>query len=766
MNKKDIKGLLTNHFNNDRQPISYEALVPKLRLARRDKAELKKELERMVASGELIKRRGRYSPAPPKKAQKIIPRAAVKANMRLIEGKFDATSLSRDQSYAFVRTDGGDYFVDFEDTLNAFHNDIVAIETIRGRSKDRAIVRKIIKRSNETMAGDIKYLSNKPIFICSNPKIHRWFEVNDTLGAKENDKVVLEVTNWGNIYSGKMPGGKVVEVLGPSGDVEVELLAVLRQYQLPLEFPIDVIAETDALKQEIEAKDFRSREDLRDLLTFTIDPASAKDFDDAISLEADNQGYKLWVHIADVSHFVALDSKIFKEASKRGNSFYFPKQVIPMLPPRLSNQICSLRPNEDKLCLSVFTQFDLKGNIRNQKIVQSVIRSDYRLAYEEVDAYFDGEDSQLSPILKKTLSDALKLSKLLSQRRISEGYIFFDLPEIQYEYDDDGLLVELGLDKETDGHKLIENFMLVANEYVAKRLKQLAPHTLYRIHENPDPQKLERLGVLISHYGLSFDPHEDPNLSLQYLLNSMPNKDYHMVFDRMVLRSLKKAQYTIKEERHFGLGLEHYTHFTSPIRRLCDLCIHHLCKIYLLKTSKASLNAFQLRNHAQTANEQELLADEAERSLERVYSLAFMKKKVGERFTGTVISTRRDALIVRLTEIPVTGVLKTDTLKGSPFTYHEQAMMHASNLTGNYYQLLDKVIVDIMDVSDDIYLELAQVPGAHTHYSAEFSPHAFKKVRQRQSKEIKSKRLKRVDQKRGSDKSVRYKRKSKKARRR
>ncbi len=766
MNKKDVNSLLINHFNADKQPISYEALVPRLRLARRDKAELKKELERMVASGELIKRRGRFSPAPPKKAPKIIPRADVKANMRFIEGKFDATPLSRDQSFAFVRTDAGDYFVDFEDMLNAFHNDLVAIEAIKGRTKDRAIVRKILKRSNETMAGDIKYLNHKPIFVCSNPKIHRWFEVTDILDAKENDKVVLEVTNWGSIYSGKLPYGKVIEVLGPSGDVEVELLAVLRQYQLPLEFPVDVIAETDALKQKIEAKDFREREDLRGLFTFTIDPASAKDFDDAISLEADSQGYKLWVHIADVSHFVSLDSLIFKEAAKRGNSFYFPKQVIPMLPARLSNQICSLRPNEEKLCLSVFTQFDLKGNIRNQKLVQSVIRSDHRLNYEEVDAYFDGKDSQLSPTLKRTLSDALKLSKLLSQRRISEGYIFFDLPEIQYEYDDEGLLVELGLDSETDGHKLIENFMLVANEYVAKRLKQLAPATLYRIHENPDPQKLERLGSLLSHHGMSFDPHEDPNLSLQYLLNSMPNKDYHMVFDRIILRSMKKAKYTIQEERHFGLGLENYTHFTSPIRRLCDLCIHHLCKIYLLKTSKASLNAFQLRNHAQTANEQELLADEAERSLERIYSLAFMKKKVGERFNGTVISTRRDALIVRLAEIPVTGVLKTDTLKGSPFTYHEQAMMHASNLTGNYYQLLDKVIVDIMDVSDDIYLELAPVPGAHTHYAAKFSPHSFKRVSPRQSKEIKPKRLKRIDERRGSDKIVRDKKKSKKTRKR
>lgn len=759
MNKKNIKSLLTNHFNNDKQAISYEALVPKLRLARRDKAELKKELERMVANGELIKRRGRFSPTAAKKLAKSKPQQSRKTNMRLIEGRFDATSLSRNQSFAFVRTEGGDYFVDFEDTLNAFHNDLVAIEPIRGRFKDRAIVRRIIKRSNQTMAGDIKYLSRRPIFVCSNPKIHRWFEVTDTLKARENEKVILEVTNWGNIYNGKMPYGKVVEVLGPSGDAEVELLAVIRQYQLPLQFPDEVLTEAETLTQEIDDKDFKDRIDLRELLTFTIDPASAKDFDDAISLEADGKGYKLWVHIADVSHYVPLNSQLFKEASKRGNSFYFPKQVIPMLPARLSNSICSLRPYEDKLCLSVFTQFDLKGNIRNQKIHQSVIRSDHRLSYEEVDALFEGKKTQLPLNLKKTLTNALKLSKLLSQKRISEGYIFFDLPEIQYEYDEDGLLVELGLDRETDGHKLIENFMLIANEYVASRLKLLSPTTLYRIHENPDPHKLEKLGLLISHYGLSFDPHEDPNLSLQYLLNSMPNKDYHLVFDRMILRSLKKAKYTTDEERHFGLGLEHYTHFTSPIRRLCDLCIHHLCKIHLLKTSPLKLYEKQLRLYAQTANEQELLADEAERSLERIYSLAFMKKKQGERFSGTVISTKRDALLVRLKEIPVTGVLKTDMLKGAPFTYQEQAMMHISNLTGTYYQLLDKVKVNIMEVSDDIYLELASEPDSHTHLSQEFSPHSGKTIRNLPSKRLRPSSRKWLDSKRGLDKSVRLKRK-------
>ncbi len=765
MNKIDIRTSLINHFKSDPLPISYESLVQKLRLARRDKAELKKELERMVDSGELGKRKGRFFAMAPKTLKKITPKGSSPNKYELLEGKFDATPLSRNQSFAFVRTAEGDFFIDSEDSLNAFHNDLVAIEPIyRGNNKDKAIIRKIIRRDNQRMAGDIKYLSGRPIFICTNPKIHRWFEVTDTLKAKENEKVVFEVSNWGNQYSGKLPFGKVIEVLGPSGDAEVELLAVIKQFQLPLEFPDSVLSEVQELNPEILPQELSYREDLRELFTFTIDPASAKDFDDAISVEASSAGYKLWVHIADVSHYVSLDSQIFKEAAKRGNSFYFPKQVIPMLPALLSNQICSLRPNEDKLCLSVFTHFDPKGNIKNQKMVQSVIRSDFRLAYEQVDELYEGQKTQLSPTLIKALNDARKLSALLSQKRLSEGYIFFDLPEIRYEYDEGGFLNELDVDIETQSHKLIENFMLVANEYVASRLSQLSPSTLYRIHQNPEPLKLERLGLTLSHYGLCFDPHEDPNLSLQYLLNSMPNKDYHMVFDRMVLRSLKKAKYSTEHFRHFGLGMQYYTHFTSPIRRLCDLCVHHLCKSQILKSSKNKLNDKLLKLYAEVANEQELLADEAERTLERILSLSYMKNKIGEKHSGIVISTKLGSIFVRLTEIPITAILKTDGLKGAPFIYDEQAMMFVNRLTGYYYQLLDQVIVEIVEVSDDIYLELAQVPDAHVHPPLAQSPKTRNKSKTIKGKELGKSKRKGIDLKRVSAKSVRSYKKAKRKR--
>ena len=717
MKQPDIKLIVTEHFASNPTPASYQELIAILRLPRKHKPFLKKALEELSAAGKLVYVKRRYSPPLPKKQHRTerVPSAPMLSS-ELIEGVFDATPLSRNFSYAFVRTEQGDFFVGSEDTLNAYHNDKVAIEPhFRNGKADYGRVRRIVTRANERMAGDLSFSSGKAIFICSNPKIHNWFEITDTNGAKEGEKVILQVSNWGSPLAGKMPGGKVVEVLGPSGDPQVELIAVIRQYDLPLSFCDEVMEEVNTLPDSIDAREVARREDLRDIFTFTIDPASAKDFDDAISIRKDSNGYTLWVHIADVAHYVKPETRTFDEAVKRGNSFYFPKKVIPMLPERLSNLICSLRPDEDKLCMTVITHFDPKGRTTAQKMVESVIRSNHRLSYEQVDELFETGKSDFSKDLKDALSWSRELSALLSAKRVAAGYIFFDLPEIEYEYDQEGFVRRLNLAEETESHKLIENFMLVANEYTAEKLSQLSPTSIYRVHENPDPRKLERLGESLSYYGLEYIISEDVNKSLQYLLNSMPNADYHKVFDRMVLRSLKKAKYTPEHLRHFGLGMENYTHFTSPIRRLCDLVVHLLCKTYVIKSSKLKLERKQIALYAEIASSQELLADEAERDIDRTYSLAFMKKHLNERFHGMVIGTNSSSLIVRLTEIPITAVLKTAMLPGGPWAYQDRAMRFVNTKTNYYYQLMDKLIVDIVDVSDDIYLELANIDSAHTH---------------------------------------------------
>lgn len=704
---EDIKELVRGYYAQNKSSASYMELIAILKISRKHKAYLKRALEELTRDGILQCKKRRYSPPPQTKKKSRPEPGLAKLSPGLIEGIFDATSLAKDLSYAFVRTAKGDFFIDADNTLNAFHNDKVAIEISRKRGGGgHAVVRRILSRANATMAGDIFFGNRGNFFISQNPKIHKWFTVNDIGKAKQGDKVIFEVTNWGAPLNGILPGGKVTEVLGPSGDPQVELIGVIRQYDLPLQFPDEVVKEVSALSDIITEKEIAQREDLRELFTFTIDPASAKDFDDAISIKKDQNFFHLWVHIADVAAYVSPGSQTFEEAAKRGNSFYFPKKVIPMLPERLSNLICSLRPDEDKLCLTVYTRFDHKGRIKAQKLSESVIRSDHRLSYEQVDELFEEGKSELEQGLQDALLSGRQLSRLLSKKRLSEGYIFFDLPEIEYDYDDDGFVKKLSLSSETESHKLIENFMLVANEYIAERLSLLSPTSIYRIHEDPDERKLQRLATLVSHYGLSFIKSENLNLSLQYLLNSMPSEDHHIVFDRMILRSMKKAKYSTEHLKHFGLGIQNYTHFTSPIRRLCDLVIHQLCKSYLLKSSKIQFGKKQLSLYAETASNQELLADEAERDIERIYSLAYMKKRIGDEFTGLVIATKSSALIVRLNEIPITGLIKIESLKGGPFSYQEEAMRFVSYRTKKTYQLMDKVKVKIEDVSDDIYMVL------------------------------------------------------------
>lgn len=717
MKNQNIQERIEKLFaQNKNTPLSYNELVYQLALVKKEKSLLSETLQEMQSEGLIGKANRKFRMLKIREVSTRQAEAPQASSSKLIQGVFDATPLAKNLSFAFVRTEEGDFYINAEDTLNAYHNDIVGIEPHYRKGKaDYAQVRSIIRRANETLAGDIRVSGKHLYFICSNLKIHNWFEVNDAGAAKDGEKVILEVSNWGNPLLGKMPVGKVIEVLGLSGDPQVELMAVIRQYHLPLEFPEEVQQEAQALSDQISPDIIARRTDLRQLFTFTIDPASAKDFDDAISLETTAKGWRLYVHIADVAHYVHLSGAIFQEAAKRGNSFYFPKKVIPMLPERLSNQICSLRPQEDKLTMTVITDFDPKGRILQQKLVESIIRSDFRLSYEQVDALFEGAPTELAEELVAVLSSSRKLSSVLSQKRLAAGYIFFDLPELEYEYDDEGLVKRLTLADETESHKLIENFMLVANEFIAQKLTALSPATLYRIHEDPDYQKLDKVIDLLSHYGISYYQRENLNASVQYLLNSLPSLDYHKVFDRIILRSMKKAKYSTLHVRHFGLGMETYTHFTSPIRRLCDLLIHHLCKIHILQSSKDKISPNQLKHFALVASEQELQADQAERDIERTYSMAYMKTHVGEKFSGMVISTKSSGLIIRLNEIPVNAMLKLEQFPSKGWSYKDREMRFVNQRTNDYFQLMDKVLVQITDVSDDIYLELQQSSDAHVH---------------------------------------------------
>ncbi len=625
---------------------------------------------------------------------------------KVLEGWLDAGSLARDHSFAFVITDEGDVFVDVEDTMNAFHKDKVLVEAKYRRGKRLyGTITKIVERQRKQIVGDIQRLGKKWILQPDDPKIHMPFNIQDPENLSEGKKAVLDVQDWGDRVKSRKPSGKISEILGESGNPEIEILAVIRRYELPLEFPPQVLEQLEGIEEDFS--DISSRKDFRAIKTITIDPASAKDYDDAISLEVTSYGWKLYVHIADVAHYIPIASPLFQEALQRGNSYYFPRRVIPMIPEKLSNRICSLRPNEDKMTMTVVTEFDNRGHILNQEAYESVIKSDARLTYEEVDDLYEGKEIDLSKELGDMILEMRKLSRVLSANRDAKGCLYFDLPEVEFVYDNEGYLKKLERSSETESHKVIENFMLVANEYVAGILTQKANNTMYRIHEDPEEDSVRQVISLIKVYGLKAKFHKNLNRTLQNVLSGIEDRDFHRVFDRMILRSLKKAKYTTEHKGHFGLAIPTYTHFTSPIRRLCDLIVHHQMKMHVFKGGKAKFRKNDLKKYADVASDREILADESEREVNRVSKLHFMKKHVGEEYSAIVIAVNRNNIIVELDDMPVIGVIPIAEMNGN-FRLYEQYMRLIDEVAGRTVMLMDRMTVRLDKVTDDIYFSPVQ----------------------------------------------------------
>ncbi len=629
-----------------------------------------------------------------------------KSDGKMMEGWFDAGSLARDHSFAFVITDNGDVFIDVEDTMNAFHKDKVLVETRYRRGKRLyGTVVKIIERARTQIVGDIQRTGNGWVLQPDDPKIHRTFRIQDPKDLEEGKKAVLDVTDWGDRVKSRQPAGKIKEILGDSGNPETEILAVIRRYGLPMSFPDDVLQQAEELVEDF--RDVAHRQDYRELNTITIDPASAKDYDDAISLEKLPNGWRLYVHIADVAHYVPIGSPVYNEATRRGNSFYFPRRVIPMLPEKLSNRVCSLRPQEDKMTVTVVTDFDVDARILKQQVYESVICSDARLTYEEVDDLFDGKTIDLSDELSEMILDMRTLSRILSKNRDEKGCLYFDLPEVEFVYDAEGYLAKLERSSETESHKVIENFMLIANEYVAEKLTKAARTTMYRIHEDPEEDSVRKVLSLIKVYGFKAKFHKNLNRTLQGVLTGIEDKDFHRVFDRMILRSLKKAKYTIDHKGHFGLAIRTYTHFTSPIRRICDTIVHHQLKMHVFQTEGGKYKQKELEQLSAVASEQEILADEAEREVNRVSKLQFMKKHVGDEYMGIIIAINRNNIIVELDDMPVIGVIPVTSIQGN-FELYEEYMRMVDAGTGKSLKLMDRKKVRLERVTDDIYFTLME----------------------------------------------------------
>ena len=601
----------------------------------------------------------------------------------------------------------GDVFIPAENMNGAMHGDRVIANITRRQEVDRReegeIIR-ILERSNKTIVGTFEDNRNFGFVVPDNHKIGYdiFIPKAHTKGAKTNQKVVVELITWPEPR--RNPEGKVIEVLGYLDEKGTDILSIIRQFNLPEEFPNKVQEVAKNIEQEVDPEEAKSRVDLRHINTFTIDGIDAKDIDDAVSIEKkDNGNYYLGVHIADVSHYVRERSALDKEALQRGNSVYLIDRVIPMLPRELSNGICSLNPNVDRLTLSVFMEIDKKGKVVDHEIVEGLINSKQRLVYDDVSDYLENDDEEAKKKLSK-VADDLKLMEelchILYEKRERRGSIDFDFPEAKIILDERGIPVEIRKEDRRIANRLIEEFMLVCNETVAERFFWSQIPFLYRIHEEPSLEKIAAFSKLIHNFGYTLKGQNEIHpKELQLLTKEIRDKKEETLISTLMLRSLKKAIYSSEPGIHFGLAAQYYSHFTAPIRRYPDLVIHRIIKAYLNGKLNHQLQEkleVKLPEIAEHTSMTERRAEEAEREVEDMKKAQYMTRHIGDEFEGIISSLTNFGMFVQL-ENTVEGLVHFNNMLDDYYHFDEEKYYIIGERTNKIYRLGDIVKIRVMD---------------------------------------------------------------------
>jgi ribonuclease R len=617
---------------------------------------------------------------------------------------------------------GEELFIREDHLGEGVHGDVVEVSLLpqstkqrdRGARLEGEIIR-IIKRGIQTVVGTIERAQKQFLVVPQDRRVAREILIakEHLHGATEGDRAIINVTSWGTNHHHAT--GQVVEVLGRAGDLSAEIKSVAFEYHLPTEFPPEVLREAQACSSNIPQTEINRRRDLRSLLCVTIDPEDAKDFDDAISLEPlPDDHVRIGVHIADVSYYVTRGSELDKEALKRGTSVYFPNGVIPMLPEQLSNGICSLRPDEDRLAFSVFIQLTPRGSIKAYEIVESVIRSGQRFSYERVQEILDRME-QHQPLapgdapFAEILGHLHRVSALLTKKRMKEGSIDFDSAEAKFEYDEHGKPIRIIKKKRLESHRLVEECMLLANRVVARHIggtikeEQEKPF-LYRVHDSPDPERIGELAVFVQKFGLTLNTDGGvTSKSLQRLLDQVKGTEIENVINEVALRSMAKAVYSDRNIGHYGLGFDYYSHFTSPIRRYPDLVVHRMLKLYAAGISPQERNALRERLPyiAKQSSVMERAAMEAERTAVKVMQVEFMKRHIGDEFHAVISGVTNFGIFVELTDILVQGLLHMRDLNDDYYIFDEKQYLLKGRRTGKQYRLGDPVDVKVIRVNPE-----------------------------------------------------------------
>lgn len=620
------------------------------------------------------------------------------------------TLEGNNKGFGFVvpeEKDRADIFIPIDNLNGAMHGDKVLANIVKASTESRreeGEIVKILERKNLKIVGTYQESRNFGFVVPDEDKINYDIFIPKAFKgkAKNNQKVVVEIDRWPR--RDRNPEGKIVEILGFMWEKGTDILSVIRQYDLPEEFPDKVQAYVSDIYQGVPKKDIEHRRDLRDLKTVTIDGFDAKDLDDAISIKKLEDGsYDLGVHIADVSHYVPENSILDEEALSRGNSVYLLDRVIPMLPKELSNGICSLNPGEDRLCLSVLMNISSSGEVLKHEIVESVINSDRRLVYDDVSDFLEHDSEEAKKKLDGVLEELTymkELAKILYGRRERRGSIDFDFPETTIILDDEGVPVEIRKEERRISNRIIEEFMLVCNETVSEQFYWAEIPFLYRIHEEPSQERIEEFSRILFNFGYTLKGKEDIHpKELQMLTKKIKGKKEETLISTLLLRSLKKAEYSDVSRIHFGLAADYYSHFTAPIRRYPDLVIHRIIKEFIngrINSSKISSLEKKLPDIAKHTSMTERRAEEAEREVEDMKKAQYMVPYIGEEFDGIISSLTRFGIFVEL-DNTIEGLIHFTRMTDDYYEFDEKNYYVIGEKTKKTYRLGDKVRIKVLD---------------------------------------------------------------------
>ena len=674
-------------------PMKEKELAIFMQVKPEERADLKQILEELLSEGKLqITKRGKY----------------LKGDGQKKDEELIGTFISNARGFGFVEIEGReqDLFIPEIGVNGAFHKDIVKVELLKAQHGKRteAKVIAILEHAVSQVVGTFEKSKNFGFVIPDNDKISSeiFVPIERSKGAVNGHKVVLELTDYGD--EKHKPEGKIIEIIGHVNDPGVDIMSIVKGFELPTEFSEKVLAQAERMNREVSEADRDGRRDLRDIMMVTIDGEDAKDLDDAVNVYKEGDNYHLGVHIADVTNYVQENSALDREALKRGTSVYLVDRVIPMLPHALSNGICSLNQGVDRLALSCLMTINGKGEVTDYEIVESVINVNRRMSYTEVKKILEDEDKETITACEELVpmfQMMQELSAILREKRKKRGSIDFDFPESKMILDENGVPLEIKPYDRNTATKIIEDFMLLANETVASHFYWMEMPFVYRTHDNPDPEKILKLGTFINNFGYFIKVKSGENeihpKEIQKLLGKIEGTDEEALISRLTLRSMKQAKYTINCTGHFGLACQYYTHFTSPIRRYPDLQIHRIIKEQIrgrLKDERIEHYKAILPDVAKHSSEMERRADEAERETEKLKKAQFMESRIGNIYEGVISGITAWGIYVELPNT-VEGMIHVSRIPGDYFYFDEANCEMIGERTGITYKLGQKLTVQV-----------------------------------------------------------------------